>query len=112
MFERIHEGTVEFAKSLVKRVLLEQSVKGFSTDLFAKFKKVLLQDSTTLRLPQVPSNIFPGNHSRGEQKAVARIQGTIDIKAMKFIDFVLAAFTQNDQSASGSIIGLVKKGTW
>jgi len=91
-------------------VLLQQSGKDFTSRLFKKFGKVLLQDSTTLRLPQVLSTVFPGNHSRGEQKAVARIQSTLDIKAMKFIHFSLGAFTQNDQSASGSIVAKVRKG--
>ena len=70
----------------------------------------MLQDSTTLRLPQVLSAMFPGNHSRGEQKAVARIQSILDLKAMRFINFSLGAFTQNDQSASESIIAEVTKG--
>jgi hypothetical protein len=110
VFDRLHASTVLFAKQLLEEVLLQQSGKDFVSGLFEGFGKVLLQDSTTLRLPQVLSKLFPGNYSRGEQKAVARIQSIFDIKAMRFINFSLGAFTQNDQSASGSILSLVKKG--
>ena len=110
VFDRLHTYTVAFAQQLLEQVLLQQSGKGFPSGLFKGFGKVLLQDSTTLHLPQVLSALFPGNYSRGAQKAVARIQSIFDIKAMRFIDFSLGAFTQNDQSSSGSIIPLVKKG--
>ncbi len=110
VFERLNTRATTFARQLLEKVLLQQSGKGFTSSLFKGFGKVLLQDSTTLRLPQVLSDMFPGNHCRGEQKAVARIQSIFDIKAMRFIDFSLGAFTQNDQSASGSILPLVKKG--
>ena len=110
VFDRLHASTTVFAKQLLEEALLQQAVKDFTSSLFKAFGKVLLQDSTTLRLPQILAAMFPGNHSRGVQKAVARIQSILDIKAMKFIEFSLGAFTQNDQSASGSIISLVKKG--
>ena len=110
LFERIQSSATAFAKALLQQVLLQQSAKEFTAALFTRFGKVLLQDSTTLRLPQVLSSVFPGNHSCGEQKAVARIQSIIDIKAMKFIDFVLGSFTQNDQSASSTVTAFVKKG--
>jgi len=112
VFDRLHESATAFVKQLLEQALLQLSGKDFTCSLFKDFGKVLLQDSTTLRLPQVLSAMFPGNHSRGEQKAVARIQSILDIKAMRFINFSLGAFTQNDQSASGSIISLVKKGDW
>jgi hypothetical protein len=110
VFERLNASATTFARQLLEKTLLQQSSKGFTCSLFKGFGKVLLQDSTTLRLPQVLSGMFPGNRSRGEQKAVARIQSILDIKAMRFIDFSLGAFTQNDQSASGSILSLIKKG--
>jgi hypothetical protein len=110
VFERLHAGATAFAKRLLEQALLQLSGKDFTCSLFEGFGKILLQDSTTLRLPQVLSAMFPGNHSRGEQKAVARIQSILDIKAMRFINFSLGAFTQNDQSASGSILSLAKKG--
>jgi hypothetical protein len=109
VFDRLHASAVQFAKQLLEKVLLQQSGKDFVSGLFEGFGKVLLQDSTTLRLPQVLSKLFPGNYSRGEQKAVARIQSIFDIKATRFINFSLGAFTQNDQSASGRILSLVKK---
>jgi len=110
VFDRLRGCAVAFAKQLLEHALLQQSGKGFTCSLFKDFGKVLLQDSTTLCLPQVLSAIFPGNHSRGVQKAVARIQSILDIKAMKFIHFSLGAFTQNDQSASGSILTKVIQG--
>ena len=110
VFDRLHASTTVFAKQLLEQALLQQSARDFTSSLFEAFGKVLLQDSTTLRLPQLLAAMFPGNHSRGVQKAVARIQSILDIKAMKFIEFSLGSFTQNDQSASGSIMSLVKKG--
>ena len=110
VFDRLGAEATSFARQLVEKVLLRQSGTCFASKLFAVFNRVLLQDSTTLRLPQVLSAIFPGNRCRGEQKAVARIQAVLEIKAMKFMDFSLAAFTNNDQSASGAIMKWARKG--
>ena len=110
MFDRISEHAVSFAQRLLQYLLLRQSTTNIAGSLFTAFGKVMLQDSTTLRLPQCLSAIFPGNSNGGQQKAIARIQSLIDIKAMRFIDFVLGSFTQNDQSASGSVVQWVEKG--
>lgn len=110
LFDRINCKATAFAKQLVEQVLLERTAQSCNRKIFSNFGKVLLQDSTTLRLPPLLNKIFPGNYSLGRATAVARIQSIIDLKAMRFIDFVLGSFTQNDQSASGSILSHVKKG--
>lgn len=110
VFDRVHVGAANFAQKLLEWALLQQSIRCFNSTLFGGFKRVLMQDSTTLKLPQRLSGIFAGNYSRGKQRAVARIQSIMNIKAMHFISFTLGAFTQNDQSASSSILSIVRKG--
>jgi Transposase DDE domain len=110
VFGRIGESAIVFSKQLLEEVLSKQITKDYPSNLFKKFANVLIQDSTTLRLPQVLSNIFKGNHSNGEQKAVARIQSIFCVKTMSFKYFSLGSFTQNDQSASAVILPILKKG--
>jgi len=110
VFDRLHPCATVFAEKLVKHALLLKACRNFSAALFKEFARVLIQDSTTLSLPQILAALFAGNHSRGVQKAVARVQCVLNVKAMSFIHFSLGAFTQNDQSASGDIISRIKKG--
>ena len=110
VFDRIGENTVMFSKQLLEEVLSKQFTKNYASILFDKFNDVLLQDSTTLRLPKILSSIFKGNHANGEQKAVARIQSVFNIKKMAFSYFSLGSFTENDQSASSSILPILKQG--
>lgn len=78
--------------------------------LFSTFKRVLLQDSTTLALHPSLAGIYCGNKSNGKQKAVARLQCVINIKTMQWLDIVLQSFTNNDQSASGAVLPVLHKG--
>ena len=111
VFDRIHSRTTAFAKQLLEHVLLQLSGNNFDTELFKSFGKVVLHDSTTLHLPQALSLVFPGSRNQfGEQKAIARIQSMFDVKAMRFINFSLLSFIQNDQSSSGSVIQEVSSG--
>lgn len=72
---------MNFAKALCKHSIGKKIAEVTRSGLlFTMFNRVLLQDSTTLALPQNLRNIYPGNVSHGEQNAVARIQCLIDIK--------------------------------
>lgn len=110
LFERLNDGASAFAESLLRHVLKKQLIKCRNTCLLRNFKRVLVQDSTTLSLPDTLAEHFPGNVSHGVQKAMARIQCIMEVTAMRFIHFSLSGFTQNDQSASHLINNYIGKG--
>lgn len=110
VFDRVGTGAVAFAERLVKRAICRRLQPNKPGKLFGSFGKILLHDSTTLRLPTVLAGWFKGNVANGEQKAVARIQAIINLQTMRFLHFDLGSFTQNDQGASGLIEDFIAKG--
>jgi Transposase DDE domain len=110
VFERLNSPAVRFAQQLVEQVLIQKIKKIKPGSLFPSFRRVLLQESTNLGLHKSLSAIFTGSSNKAGKNATARVQTIFDILSMGFIDFSLGSFKQNDQSASGSILTIVKKG--
>jgi len=79
--------------------------------LFHCFNRILIQDSTTIKLPRGLTAVYPGSiNQTGKQAATLRIQACIDIKTSSFKYFDLTPYTRNDQAAAADILPIVEKG--
>jgi Transposase DDE domain len=111
MCDRMTPRAASFAEALLKTVLAKICGKfKIDSQLLAPFGRVLLQDSTVLKLPDSLSEQFPGNTSRGEKKSQVRIQTILNLTSFRFLHFGLSGFTKNDQSSSGEILTYARKG--
>lgn len=110
VFERMGMSAVKMTRSLLKQRLKHEYGQINTGKLFKFFKRVLLQDSTTLKLPDSLKEYYPGNKSNGKQKSLIRIQSVFDIVSNRFCYFGLFPYTHNDQSASGIISLVLKEG--
>lgn len=110
--KRIGLPVVNLCKSTLAALLSKQVI--YSEEcytIFSKFKRVLVQDSTSIHLPLNMAEKFPGSRNRFNiQYAVAKIQSIIDLKKNSFIDLIITPFTKNDQAVSGDIIKILNPG--
>lgn len=74
------------------------------------YNRILIQDSTTIALPEWLKKFFPGNTSRGKKKSQLKIQVVYDIISNTFVYFEITPFTANDQSKSKDILNIAQKG--
>lgn len=75
------------------------------------FRRVIVQDSTTISLPAHMAERFPGPSNKfGSNYATMRIQSVVDLLTEGCLSFSIGAFTRNDQHASADILDHVRAG--
>lgn len=109
VFKRINENLLEFLQAiLAKAMVLSSKIKyeqPFSDQLFCRFKRVLVEDSTSIKLDPKLVADFPGSRNQtGKKSATLKIHAFIDILTERFCYFDINAFAKNDQSAAEDIL--------
>jgi len=104
-WERTNESCLRFFQSILEHVMLSkcdpdqiQSIKRQG-----RFKRILLQDSTIIKLPLRLFEVFSGVTNPHASVCNARIQGIYDLISGHFIHFSIDPYSKNDQAATMEI---------
>jgi hypothetical protein len=110
--QRINESWVRLFSSILSGIVARTALPvAKAPGLFSSFTRVLVQDSTTLALPQKLASFFPGSGNQVKKKnAMIRLQAVVDLLSESFVHFHITAFTSNDQRASSDILGIISPG--
>jgi hypothetical protein len=109
VFKRINENLLEFLQAILAKAMVVSSKinyeQRFSDQLFSRFNRVLVEDSTSIKLAPKLVADFPGSRNQtGKKSATLKIHACIDILTEQFCYFDISAFAKNDQSAAEDIL--------
>lgn len=95
----------DFFEKILGHIILSKIDKGEVEMLRSSshFKRILVQDSTIIKLPVRLFEMFSGVSNGHSKVCNARIQGVYDILAEKFISFSIDPYSKNDLVAAPEI---------
>jgi len=112
VFKRVDKGIDKFLGRVVAQVFTDLTNRSDRMGLLSSFNRVLLQDSTTLKLPVHFSEAFPGsaNQKQKSSQSSMKIQLISELFSGRILQLSLSGFTRNDQAASGDILSVASEG--
>jgi hypothetical protein len=112
IWKRVNVMFSDFVYKILNEVLKEQMYQAHlqttKKSMLKKYKRVLVQDSTIIHLPQWLNICYPGNYSRGEIKSLVRIQIIFDLVSNQVVYFALTPYCKNDQAMSKVIVDIIR----
>ena len=105
VWKKVTEPCKSFFQKILEIVILNKIDKGDVETLrhSSQYKRILVQDSTIIKLPVRLFDIFSGVSNGHSKVCKARIQGTYDLLAEKFISFSIDPYSKNDLSAAAEL---------
>ena len=113
LWERVGPSAVAFLQQVLAAALRWRAVVTGAKipPALGSFKRVLVQDSTTVGLSAALAQAFPGGRNQhGEQGGQLRIQAIVDLLSQRFVHFGLSHFRRNDQAAALDVMEVVATG--
>ena len=104
-WQRTDEPCAKFFQSILEHVMLSKccphAIRSIKRQ--KRFKRILLQDSTIIKLPLRLFEVFSGVKNAHTAVCNARIQGIYDLLSGRFIYFSIDPYSKNDQAATMEI---------
>jgi len=111
--ERMQPQTEKFVKQVVEQTISKHACmkpNPKTNGVLRHFGNVMIDDSTTLSLPEALAGTFPGNVSKGVKKAQAKIHAMYNMTENNFAFLSVHSFSNNDQGLSANVIPYLKEG--
>ena len=108
--ERLGNPLITFLLAVFCRCFLPSCRESSTRGLLAPFHRVLIQDSSTLPLPDRLAKAFPGSSNQRKGFAMAKIQVVCDLLNSRVAQLSISGFTRNDQAASADILDILQPG--
>jgi hypothetical protein len=110
--KRITDHLVNFLKALLAHSLsftIQSESEPLYQNITSKFKRILIHDSTSIKVNSKLSTYFPGSKNQSQKPiAIVKIQAIFDLLSETFCEFSLSPYTRNDQTAGSDIIDILK----
>ena len=110
--ERLDPAAPRFLQAVLAAALSSclQGSKAWLPKACGPFARILVQDSSTLKLNQKLAAVYPGGaNQHGATPGVLRLQAVFDLLAQRWLSFALSPYVHNDQRASPDLLPLVQK---
>lgn len=112
--KRLTSACTRLVQAVLAAVLsdhLKSSSRIVTGEIFSGFKHVYLNDSTTISLPAILAQFFPGSgNSNGKKTATLKLQVVYEALRERFTHFEIGSFRDNDQKWASHILTIVQAG--
>lgn len=98
IWKKVTEPCVDYFKHVLELIILSKAKKYLDDveSVKCKFKRVLVQDSTIIKLPGRLLSAFSGVSNGYSTVCNARIQGIYDLLSGSFVSFTINPYSKND----------------
>ena len=102
IWKKVTETCLGYFKLVLELVILGKANTLIEQEKISqcRFSRVLVQDSTIIRLPQRLFELFSGISNKSAKVCNARIQGIYDLISGKFMSFSINPYSKNDHSSA------------
>jgi hypothetical protein len=108
--QRIKEPLIDFLR-LTLAYAIARKIKQSCSDCTSKFKRILVQDSSSIRLPSGLAPEFPGcKNGRNNDTAIMKVHALYDLVREQFSFLSITPFTTNDQHMATAILDYIHEG--
>lgn len=113
--ERMTSATALFLKASLGAALSlclspVQAAKALPQKFAWPFARILVQDSSTIKLNEKLADVYPGGaNQHGQTPGVLRLQALFDLLSQRWVSFALSPYVHNDQKASPDVLPHVQK---
>ena len=106
IWQRIDSSCVEFLQRILAKLISAKLAYGeFRSERFSnQYQRILVQDSTLVRLPARLFGAFSGVANADASVCTARIQVVYDLKAGEFVAFSIDSYSKNDLAAAPELV--------